>query len=556
MRPPSRKVFGVKMTSTLQRAKTYFVFLAVLMLCVTYVAYKWTYPGKPYTLPYNDSVIFNVNAREFMAVKSVLKETDKRIDKLLQTDLNLTTNEAAKDIIKMITGNDTISGKTWSQIDLKTRDEMEELRLEMSTVRDLNMSIIQVDNTTKPPESSVTNTERFSKLDNGYSSLEWLATTLGPVQGPENDKGASIHIETTSDLMDKIQEELKKVEQRIQLNNKNKKLNDTHNNHPGTSPMNRSNRKARGKQVKHHAFDDSKGHTGFSPLLPDGRADSCVTCFQTDFSELINNRELCAKGDVDLLIVIESTWDKFWARDSIRETWGQICTKPESRVKCAFFFGNRHYPQASKTLKREQEKYNDIVQYDFIDSYANLTYKTILALKWSTKYCSKAKYVMKTDDDMYINTEMLPYIIEAIPSKRFIGGHCWGASSPHRERSSKWYVSFQQYTHPTFPSMCSGTGYIMSRDLVDGIVELSPNIPFFHLEDVYIAICVKRLGVKPTKIDGFNNQAVEFNSCRYRNYVITSHGYQGGALKSAWSEAQRCPLSSMSPDIVYRGMQL
>ena len=39
-----------------------------------------------------------------------------------------------------------------------------------------------------------------------------------------------------------------------------------------------------------------------------------------------------------------------------------------------------------------------------MDSYANLTIKSLMMLKWFSLSCNdRALYMMKTDDDMYVN---------------------------------------------------------------------------------------------------------------------------------------------------------
>ena len=60
-------------------------------------------------------------------------------------------------------------------------------------------------------------------------------------------------------------------------------------------------------------------------------------------------------------------------------------------------------------IVEENERHRDIIQGSFLDSYGNLTLKTRMALKWTVEDCPSAKYVMKTDDDMWIN---VPNIIE------------------------------------------------------------------------------------------------------------------------------------------------
>jgi hypothetical protein len=281
------------------------------------------------------------------------------------------------------------------------------------------------------------------------------------------------------------------------------------------------------------------------------RPDVCTGCFEKNFNKIINEPSLC-DGDVELLFMIASTFSRKDSRNAIRNTWCGQCNKSDSKMKVVFVFGNRNDSVENANLLNESKKYRDILQFDFNDTYANLTYKTITSLQWSDDYCKKANYVMKTDDDMYVNTELLPLMLKAAPSKHFMGGMCWGPSSPHRDMNSKWYVSFVQYRHALFPSMCSGTGYVMSRDVVSGILQESPNVPFFYLEDVYVAICLKRFGVTPLLLDGFNNQHVEFDPCSYRNRIITAHELSADSLVYIWNESRTCPKADTRPEMVYR----
>lgn len=280
------------------------------------------------------------------------------------------------------------------------------------------------------------------------------------------------------------------------------------------------------------------------------RPDNCKECFKSNFQNIINEPDLC-KGDVDILILITSSFKNIAARNAIRSTWCKICNNEMSKIKYLFVFGSRNNMTENLQLLEESKTYKDIIQIDFYDSYANLTYKTISALQWSKDHCQKAKFVMKTDDDMYVNTELLQHLLKVAPTNKLIGGKCWGPSSPFRNSNSKWYVSLKQYRHPYFPSMCSGTGYIMSNDVVTGILRQSPNVPFFHLEDVYVAICVQRLGIRPKLINGFNNNFFDFDACIYRNKLFTSHGFNAVLLKYVWQQTQTCPIEPVRPLELY-----
>ncbi|CAK9293523.1 unnamed protein product [Gordionus sp. m RMFG-2023] len=64
-----------------------------------------------------------------------------------------------------------------------------------------------------------------------------------------------------------------------------------------------------------------------------------------------------------------------------------------------------------KRLKIEARKYRDIVQGNFVDSYQNLTYKMIMGFKWIVSRCPKADYILKIDDDVYVDIFKLYILI-------------------------------------------------------------------------------------------------------------------------------------------------
>ncbi|XP_033726188.1 UDP-GlcNAc:betaGal beta-1,3-N-acetylglucosaminyltransferase 9-like [Pecten maximus] len=267
----------------------------------------------------------------------------------------------------------------------------------------------------------------------------------------------------------------------------------------------------------------------------------CDSCFKNDFKYLINPESMCKhSGDLDLLIAVSSSPTNQEARKVIRQTWASTSLMESVNMKCVFFIGSIEDPQTQEQLQAESERYHDIVQLQFKDSYSNLTYKTLSELRWVSEFCRNTKYMMKTDGDMFVNTLILPNILKGAPKTNFIGGHCWGRSLPHREKSSKWFVSYKSYTHSSFPPMCSGTGYIMSIDFVLQILQVSKNIPFFHLEDVFIALCTKKLNVQPVYIDGFFHMRASFDECSYRYRIVTSHEIPPSLLQTYWERMQKC----------------
>ena len=56
-----------------------------------------------------------------------------------------------------------------------------------------------------------------------------------------------------------------------------------------------------------------------------------------------------------------------------------------------------------RSLEEESQEYGDLVQGDFLDNYYNLSYKAIMGNLWVAQFCSQAEFLVKTDDDMFVD---------------------------------------------------------------------------------------------------------------------------------------------------------
>ncbi|XP_019734718.1 beta-1,3-galactosyltransferase 2 [Hippocampus comes] len=244
-----------------------------------------------------------------------------------------------------------------------------------------------------------------------------------------------------------------------------------------------------------------------------------------------------------LVFIIATEALQVEARDAIRQTWGNehlIRGVPVVRI---FLLGKDEGEAVSRQqqmLQEESRKYHDIIQQDFLDSYNNLTLKTLMGLHWVARYCSRASYVMKTDSDMFINTENLIRKLlrpELKPKTNYFTGRVIRNNAPIRDRKSKWYVSEQEYPNVMYPTFCSGTGYVLSGDLALKIYTTSPSVRQLHLEDVHVALCVAKLGLEPIDPPShflFNHWRVPFKGCDYYR-LLTSHGFQPWEIIQYWS---------------------
>ena len=227
------------------------------------------------------------------------------------------------------------------------------------------------------------------------------------------------------------------------------------------------------------------------------RKDECNNCFNHDFKYVIDNPNICklypGLKEIELLIIILTVHNYVQQRNALRETWLTYSKNNTASVRYAFLLGEIKDTKLKADIIKESDFYRDIIKADFVDVYSNLTYKTIMGFKWAATKCGVAKAVLKTDDDMYIN---MPNVLDIVRNnfsslQTNIVGSCSQRAGPIRNQKSKWFASINSYPGKFYPGFCSGTGYLTSLNVAQKVFEVSPHVPYFHLEDVYVALCIK-----------------------------------------------------------------
>lgn len=265
---------------------------------------------------------------------------------------------------------------------------------------------------------------------------------------------------------------------------------------------------------------------------------NCSECFKHDFRYLINNAKVCEdESSIDLLFLIFTVHKNVQERNALRKTWLTFTKNNTGTVRYVFLLGYINNPSLNEAVVKENEQYKDIIQENFIDVYVNLTYKTIMGYKWVLSNCPRAKVVAKTDDDMFIN---IPNMLQKIHDNKdilnnTIVGACSEGQQPVRSRASKWYASILSYPGTQYPSFCSGTCYLTSIELVQKLYTMSSDVPFFHLEDVYIGMCLYKLGGKVKRLSGFHISHPDLDPCLYKgSELVTSHMVTPENLVKVW----------------------
>lgn len=257
---------------------------------------------------------------------------------------------------------------------------------------------------------------------------------------------------------------------------------------------------------------------------------------------IINEPQKCKDSTPFLILLVVAEPGQIDARNAIRQTWGNESMVMGLGYVRLFLLGVGKSSLQSR-IEEESRTHHDIIQQDYQDTYYNLTIKTLMGMNWVATFCPHVSYVMKTDSDMFVNTE---YLIQKLlkpdlpPKQRYFTGYLMRGYAPNRNKDSKWYMSPELYPSERYPTFCSGTGYVFSGDMAELIYQASLSIRRLHLEDVYVGICLAKLRIDPQPPPNeflFNHWRVSYSSCKY-SHLITSHQFQPSELVKYWHHLQ------------------
>jgi hypothetical protein len=127
----------------------------------------------------------------------------------------------------------------------------------------------------------------------------------------------------------------------------------------------------------------------------------------------------------------------------IRETWLTPSYNNTAQARHAFLIGTTNGEILTSQVKQEHVDSDDIIQFSFYESYRNLTLKTLMGFKWATEFSSNAHFIIKTEDDVYVNINGLlrTLLIHGSSLKTYVVGIREMGSLRDTNPSSKWYVS-------------------------------------------------------------------------------------------------------------------
>lgn len=268
--------------------------------------------------------------------------------------------------------------------------------------------------------------------------------------------------------------------------------------------------------------------------------------YAPNYRFVMDKPEVCKATTPFLVLMVPVAPHEVAARDAIRQTWGNGSVVQGEVVLTLFMLGLSGGDKADelqKKLNQEDQQHHDLIQSNFMDTYLNLTIKTMVIMDWLATRCPSAAYAMKIDSDMFLNIDNLVIMLKKpdIPKLNYLTGMLMWDRPVVRSKDSKWYVSEELYPDPRYPTYTLGMGYVFSNDLPAKYVEISKSIKPFNIEDAYIGMCMKKLGLAPTSPPEpwqFKAYNTRYDRCEYSKIITYILG-SAQELINYWTDLKK-----------------
>ncbi|CAL8333913.1 unnamed protein product [Lota lota] len=268
--------------------------------------------------------------------------------------------------------------------------------------------------------------------------------------------------------------------------------------------------------------------------------------YPRNYHFILDDTEVCRSNTPFLVLVVPVAPENRKARDAIRQTWGNETVVQGELIQTVFLLGlpsRGKITEQQEHVSKENLRYHDLIQSDFMDSYINLTIKTMVIMDWLATRCSKVSYAMKIDSDMFLNVENLVSMLKTpgLPKTLYLTGMLMWNRPVIREKNNKWYVPEEMLPDSLYPTYALGMGYLFSIDLTSRFVEISKSIKPFNIEDAYIGMCMKKLGLsltQPPNPNHFRAYLDKYNRCTF-SQIITYILGSSEQLVAFWTDLKK-----------------
>ncbi|XP_036884867.1 N-acetyllactosaminide beta-1,3-N-acetylglucosaminyltransferase 3-like [Sturnira hondurensis] len=230
----------------------------------------------------------------------------------------------------------------------------------------------------------------------------------------------------------------------------------------------------------------------------------------------------CAQP-VFVLLVIKSSPHNYERREVVRRTWGRERAVRGHWLRRLFLVGTAQTQheahKVNQLLALEARVHGDILQWDFHDTFFNLTLKQVLFLQWQEARCSNASFVLNGDDDVFAHTDnMVSYLLDHNPDHHLFVGQLIQNVGPIRAPQSKYYVPKIVTQEEHYPPYCAGGGFLLSRFTAAALGRAARTLDLLPIDDVFLGMCLQQEGLRPASHSGIRTVGVRSPSARLSSF--------------------------------------
>ncbi|XP_043598943.1 beta-1,3-galactosyltransferase 5 [Bombus pyrosoma] len=215
-------------------------------------------------------------------------------------------------------------------------------------------------------------------------------------------------------------------------------------------------------------------------------------------------------------IITSSANDPLY-RTALRRAYPSVMLKTLN-VTRIFLLGMPKEKNILKYILKESQKYNDLLQGDFLENYKNLTLKHLMGLRWASSNC-RSTFLIKTDNDIVLNVfEMLELLQKKTIKENAISGYVLRKMKPIRTSNNKWFVTDEDFSDDVYPDFLSGWFYITNLKVAQLLVRASEKFKnFFWIDDVFITgILREECGIKIEELNSLYASDYRYLECCIR----------------------------------------
>lgn len=236
------------------------------------------------------------------------------------------------------------------------------------------------------------------------------------------------------------------------------------------------------------------------------------------------------KDNMKLIIALMCSPGQF----SNRYVYRKIYSKYKF-IKLYFFTTRSDIKRINDLIKEENDKYDDIIQYDFKGGYYLITYQVAGAIRYINENCKNYKYLIDHQSDIFLNIPFYLKMFEKDTTYPIIG-NLYLRPLVCRSKNFVSYMPKDLYKDDYYPPFVQGACIFFSEETVKKLAIASYSVDrVICFDDVYIGFLMNysKIDVKKTKcIEKYkrNEYSRRMSKSFIRNDLLWIHGFHPAAI--------------------------